>query len=50
MKNAYPNLNKVIPIKKNYSENTNNLEASNKNTNSYLLSNKKYNINKSGKA
>jgi hypothetical protein len=50
MKNACPNLNKIAPIKEDYSENTNNLEASNKNTNSYLLSNKKYNINESGKA
>jgi hypothetical protein len=50
MKNIYPNLNKIAFIKENYSENTNNLEASNKNTNFYLLSNKKYNINKSEKA
>ena len=39
-----------MPIKKNYLENTNNLEISNKNINFYLLSNKKYNINKLGKA
>jgi hypothetical protein len=50
MKNTYSDLNKVISIKENYLENTNNLEAGNKNTNFYLLSNKKYNINKSGKA
>jgi hypothetical protein len=50
MKNTCPNLNKVTPIKENYSENANNSETSNKDTNSYLLSNKKYNINKSGKA
>jgi hypothetical protein len=50
MKNTCLNLNKVIPIKKNYLENTNNLEAGNENTNFYLLSNKEYNINKSGKA
>jgi hypothetical protein len=50
MKNTYPNLNKVISIKEDYLENTNNLEIGNKNTNSYLLSDKKYNINKSGKA
>jgi hypothetical protein len=50
MKNIYPNLNKVIFIKENYLENTNNLETGNKNTDSYLLSNKEYNINKSGKA
>ena len=37
-------------IKKDYLENTNNLEIDNKNINFYLLSNKKYNINKSGKA
>jgi hypothetical protein len=50
MKNTCPNLNKVIPIKENYSENTNNSEAGNKNINSYLLSDKEYNINKSRKA
>ena len=50
MKNACPNLNKVAPIKENYSENTNNSEIGNKDTNSYLLSDKEYNINKSGKA
>jgi hypothetical protein len=50
MKNTCPNFNKIISIKKNYLENTNNLEASNKDINSYLLSNKEYNINKSGKA
>jgi hypothetical protein len=50
MKNIYPNFNKIIPIKENYSEKANNLEKNNKNTNFYLLSNKKYNINKSGKA
>jgi hypothetical protein len=50
MKNACPNFNKIMPIKENYLENTNNLEASNKNTNFYLLSNKKYNINKLGEA
>jgi hypothetical protein len=50
MKNTYLNLNKVISIKENYLENTNNLETDNKNTDFYLLSNKKYNINKLGKA
>ena len=50
IKNACPDLNKVTPIKEDYSENTNNLEVSNKDTNFYLLSNKEYNINKSGKA
>jgi hypothetical protein len=50
MKNICSNFNKVISIKENYLENTNNSEVDNKNTNSYLLSNKKYNINKSGKA
>jgi hypothetical protein len=49
MKNTYSNLNKVISIKENYLENTNNLEISNKNTDFYLLSDKEYNINKSGK-
>ena len=39
-----------MPIKENYLENTNNLEASNKDADFYLLSNKKYNINKLGKA
>ena len=39
-----------MPIKENYSENANNLKASNKNADFYLLSNKKYNINKSEKA
>jgi hypothetical protein len=50
MKNAYPDFNKVIFIKKNYLGKANNLEINNKDTNSYLLSNKEYNINKSGKA
>jgi hypothetical protein len=50
MKNACPNSNKVVFIKENYLGKANNLKANNKNTNSYLLSNKKYNINKSGKA
>jgi hypothetical protein len=50
MKNTYSNSNKVILIKENYLGKANNLEANNKNTNSYLLSNKEYNINKSGKA
>jgi hypothetical protein len=50
MKNTYSNLNKIISIKENYSENTNNLETDNKNTDFYLLSNKEYNINKLGKA
>jgi hypothetical protein len=50
MKNAYSNLNKIISIKENCLENTNNLKASNKDTDSYLLFNKEYNINKSGKA
>jgi hypothetical protein len=50
MKNTCPNSNKVIPIKENYLGKANNLEINNKNTNSYLLSNKEYNINKSGKA
>jgi hypothetical protein len=50
MKNTCSNLNKIISIKENYLENTNNLEAGNKDTDFYLLSNKKYNINKSGKA
>jgi hypothetical protein len=40
MKNACSNLNKVISIKENYSENANNLEAGNKDTDFYLLSNK----------
>jgi hypothetical protein len=39
-----------MPIKENYLENTNNLEAGNKNADFYLLSNKEYNINKLGKA
>jgi hypothetical protein len=50
MKNACPNSNKVILIKEDYLGKANNLEANNKNTNSYLLSNKKYNINELGKA
>ena len=50
MKNTYSDLNKVISIKKDYLENTNNLEVDNKDINSYLLSNKEYNINKLGKA
>jgi hypothetical protein len=50
MKNAYPDLNKVISIKEDYSENANNSKAGNKDTDSYLLFNKEYNINKSGKA
>jgi hypothetical protein len=49
MKSTCPDFNKVIPIKKDYLERTNNSGINNKNTNSYLLSNKKYNINKSGK-
>jgi hypothetical protein len=44
MKSACPNFNKVIFIKKNYLEKANNLGINNKNTNSYLLFNKKYNI------
>ena len=43
MKSTCSNFNKVIFIKENY------LEIDNKNTNFYLLSNKKYNINKSRK-
>jgi hypothetical protein len=50
MKNTCFNLNKIISIKEDYSENTNNSKAGNKNTDFYLLSNKEYNINKSGKA
>jgi hypothetical protein len=50
MKNTCPNLNKIISIKENYLENTNNSKANNEDTDSYLLSDKKYNINKSGKA
>jgi hypothetical protein len=50
MKNAYPDSNKVIPIKEDYLGKANDLEADNKDTNFYLLSNKEYNINKSGKA
>jgi hypothetical protein len=50
MKNTCPNLNKVISIKENYLENTNNSEIGNKDINFYLLSDKEYNINKSGKA
>jgi hypothetical protein len=49
MKSACSDFNKVIPIKENYLERANNLGINNKNTNSYLLSNKKYNINKLGK-
>jgi hypothetical protein len=50
MKNAYSNSNKIILIKENYLGKANNLEINNENTNFYLLSNKEYNINKSGKA
>jgi hypothetical protein len=50
MKNACPDLNKVAPIEEDYSENANDLEAGNKDTDSHLLSDKEYNINKSGKA
>jgi hypothetical protein len=50
MKNACPNSNKVTPIKENYLGKANNLEVNNKDTNSYLLSNKEYNINELGKA
>jgi hypothetical protein len=50
MKNACPNFNNIIPIKENYLGKANNLEINNKNTNFYLLFNKEYNINKSGKA
>ena len=50
MKNTCPDFNKIILIKENYLGKANNLEANNKDTNSYLLSNKEYNINKSGKA
>jgi hypothetical protein len=49
MKSTYPDFNKVILIKENYLEKANNLGVNNENTNFYLLSNKKYNINKSGK-
>ena len=49
MKSTCLNFNKVIPIKEDYLEKANNSEIDNKNTCSYLLSNKKYNINKSGK-
>jgi hypothetical protein len=50
MKNTCPDLNKVVSIKENYLENADNSEAGNKNTDSHLLSDKEYNINKSGKA
>jgi hypothetical protein len=50
MKNACSDSNKVTLIKENYLGKANNLEADNKNTDFYLLSNKEYNINKSGKA
>jgi hypothetical protein len=50
MKNTCPNFNKIILIKENYLGKANNLEADNKNTDFYLLSNKEYNINKLGKA
>jgi hypothetical protein len=50
MKNACPNSNKIILIKENYLGKANNLEVDNENTDFYLLSNKEYNINKSGKA
>jgi hypothetical protein len=50
MKNACSDFNKVMPIEKDCSENTNDLEAGNKDTDFYLLSNKEYNVNKSGKA
>jgi hypothetical protein len=50
MKNACSDSNKVILIKENYLGKANNLEIDNKNTNSYLLSNKEYNINELGKA
>ena len=46
MKNTCSNSNKVILIKENYLGKANNLEINNKNTSFYLLSNKKYNINK----
>ena len=49
IKNTCSNFNKIIFIKENYLEKANNLEINNKNINFYLLSNKKYNINKSGK-
>jgi hypothetical protein len=49
MKNTCPNFNKITFIKENYLEKANNLGINNKDTNSYLLSNKKYNINKLGK-
>jgi hypothetical protein len=49
MKSTCPNFNKIIFIKENYLEKANKLGVNNKNTNFYLLSNKKYNINKSGK-
>jgi hypothetical protein len=49
MKSACPDFNKVIFIKENYLEKANNSGIDNKNTNSYLLSNKEYNINESGK-
>jgi hypothetical protein len=50
IKNTCPDLNKVISIKEDYLENTNNSEAGDKDTDSHLLSNKEYNINESGKA
>jgi hypothetical protein len=50
MKNTCLNSNKVIFIKEDYLGKANNLEANNKDTNFYLLSNKEYNINKLGKA
>jgi hypothetical protein len=49
MKSACPNFNKVTLIKEDYLEKANNSGINNKNTNSYLLSNKKYDINESGK-
>jgi hypothetical protein len=50
MKNACPNLNKVAPIKEDYSENANDSEAGNEDADSYLLSNEEYDVNESGKA
>jgi hypothetical protein len=49
VKSACPDFNKIILIKEDYLERANNLGINNKDTSSYLLSNKKYDINKSGK-
>jgi hypothetical protein len=49
MKSTCPDFNKVALIKENYLEKANNSGINNEDTDSYLLSNKEYNINKSGK-